>query len=135
MLQNIKKEAWKLRGVKHVLATIGSGGTAGVTSGTVYVALSDLSERTFSQFEVMADARKMLKEKFPGLRSGFSPCSESAGEAAEISTSQSSSMCAGRISNSFRNTQTRFLKSCRSHRAWSIRIRPSILEIPKCMCT
>ena len=70
VIQNVEKEAWKLRGVKHVLSTIGSGGTAGVTNGSVYVALSDLSERKFSQFEVMDDARKMMKEKFPGLRTG-----------------------------------------------------------------
>jgi HAE1 family hydrophobic/amphiphilic exporter-1 len=70
VIQNVEKEAWKLRGVKHVLSTIGSGGTSGVTNGSVYVALSDLSERKFSQFDVMDDARTMMKEKFPGLRSG-----------------------------------------------------------------
>jgi HAE1 family hydrophobic/amphiphilic exporter-1 len=68
VLQNIEKEAWKLRGVKHVLATINSGGSSGVTDGGVYIGLTDLTERNFSQFEVMDDARAMLKEKFPGLR-------------------------------------------------------------------
>src|SRR5207253_6895894 len=67
-LQNIEKEAWKLRGVKHLLTTINSGGSSGVTDGSVYLALSDLSERTFSQFDVMDDARAMLKKDFQNLR-------------------------------------------------------------------
>ena len=65
MLQNIEREAWKLRGVKHVLANISNGA---VTEGSVYIGLSDLTERKFSQFDVMDDARKMMKERFPGLR-------------------------------------------------------------------
>ena len=68
VLQNIEKEIWKVRGVKHVLTTINSGGSSGVTDGSVYVGLSDLAERNFSQFDVMDDARAMLKQKFPGLR-------------------------------------------------------------------
>jgi len=68
VIQNIEKEAWKLRGARHVLSTINSGGGSGVTDGSVYVGLSDLTERTFSQFDVMDDARAMLKEKFPNLR-------------------------------------------------------------------
>jgi HAE1 family hydrophobic/amphiphilic exporter-1 len=68
VLQNIEKEIWKVRGVKHVLTTINSGGSSGVTDGSVYVGLSDLAERKFSQFDVMDDARAMLKQKFPGLR-------------------------------------------------------------------
>jgi HAE1 family hydrophobic/amphiphilic exporter-1 len=68
VLQNIEKEVWKLRGVKHVLTTINSGGSSGVTDGSVYVALSDLTERKFSQFDVMDDARAMLKDKFGNLR-------------------------------------------------------------------
>src|SRR5262245_65941859 len=31
VLKNIEKESWKLRGVKHVLTTINSGGGSGVT--------------------------------------------------------------------------------------------------------
>ncbi len=67
-IQNIEKEAWNLRGVRHVLSTINGGGTSGVTNGSVYVALADLAERDFSQFDVMDDARRMMQEKFPGLR-------------------------------------------------------------------
>jgi hydrophobic/amphiphilic exporter-1 (mainly G- bacteria), HAE1 family len=72
-LQNIEREAWKLRGVKHVLATINSGGSSGVTNGSVYVGLSDLTERKFSQFDVMDEARAMLKQKFPDLRLAVQP--------------------------------------------------------------
>src|SRR5437867_5737452 len=73
VIQNIEKEAWKLRGVKHVLSTINSGGSSSVTDGSVYIALSDLTERKFTQFEVMDDARAMMKVKFPNLRVAIQP--------------------------------------------------------------
>ena len=73
VLQNIEREAWKLRGAKHLLSTINSGGSSGVTNGSVYIGLSDLSERDFTQFQVMDDARAMLKEKFPNLRFSVQP--------------------------------------------------------------
>src|SRR5262249_16948633 len=72
-MQNIEKEVWKLRGVKHVLATVNSGGNTSVTDGSVYVPLSDLTERSFSQFDVMDDARAMMKEKFSSMRSSVQP--------------------------------------------------------------
>ena len=65
VLQNVEREAWKLRGVRHVLATINNGA---VTEGSVYIRLSDLTERDFSQFDVMNEARRMMKEKFSDLR-------------------------------------------------------------------
>jgi len=68
VVQNIEREVWNLRGVKHVLSTINAGGGAGVTEASVYVGLADLAEREFSQFDVMDDARRMLAERFPGLR-------------------------------------------------------------------
>src|SRR5207244_794918 len=73
LLQNLEKEVWKLRSVKHVLTTINSGGSSGVTDGSVYVALSDLTERKFSQFDVMEDARAMMKDRFPALRVAVQP--------------------------------------------------------------
>ena len=73
VIQNIEKEAWKLRGVQHVLSTINSGGSSSVTDGSVYIALSDLTERKFTQFEVMDDARAMMKVKFPNLRVAIQP--------------------------------------------------------------
>jgi HAE1 family hydrophobic/amphiphilic exporter-1 len=36
----------------------------------VYLALTDISERDYSQFDVMNDARAMMARSFPGLRSG-----------------------------------------------------------------
>jgi hydrophobic/amphiphilic exporter-1 (mainly G- bacteria), HAE1 family len=68
VLQNLEKEIWKIRGVRHLLTTINSGGSSGVTDGSVYVGLSDLTERKFSQFDVMDDARALLKSQFPNLR-------------------------------------------------------------------
>ncbi|MBI4475478.1 MAG: efflux RND transporter permease subunit [Acidobacteria bacterium] len=73
VLQSIEKEAWNLRGVRHVLSTINAGGSSGVTDGGVYIRLVDLEERDYSQFEVMDDARRMVKERFPGLRAAVQP--------------------------------------------------------------
>jgi len=73
VLQNIEREAWKLRGVRHVLTTINGGGSSGVTDGNVYLSLIDITERKYSQFDVMDDARQMMKEKFPGLRLSVQP--------------------------------------------------------------
>ncbi len=62
-----------LRGVTHILTTIGetSGrvkpGEGEVTKGSIYVRLVDLAERNYSQFDVMADARKLF-ENYPDLR-------------------------------------------------------------------
>jgi hypothetical protein len=52
--------------VKDVLSTIGDqtgrvkAGEGDVTSATIYIRLQDLRERTFSQFDVMDDMRKIL---------------------------------------------------------------------------
>ncbi|MFN8545554.1 MAG: efflux RND transporter permease subunit [Candidatus Binatia bacterium] len=65
----------QLRGVTDVLVTIGDqsgrvkAGQGDVTSGSVYVRMVDLAARDFSQFEVMADARKLLAD-YPDLRTG-----------------------------------------------------------------
>jgi hydrophobic/amphiphilic exporter-1 (mainly G- bacteria), HAE1 family len=71
VIQKIEQEAWKLRGVKHVLSTINGGGSSGVTDGSVYVGLKDLTEREFTQFDVMEDARQMMKQQFPDLRAAI----------------------------------------------------------------
>src|SRR5213594_2817519 len=63
----------RLRGVMDVLTTIGDQtgrvkpGEGDVTSGTIYVRLKDLRERPFSQFDVMADARWLMRQ-YPDLR-------------------------------------------------------------------
>jgi hydrophobic/amphiphilic exporter-1 (mainly G- bacteria), HAE1 family len=59
--------------VTNILTTIGDttgnikSGQGDVTLADIYVRLVDLSQRDFTQFEVMADARKMFQE-YPDLR-------------------------------------------------------------------
>ena len=70
----IEGKLHRLRGVTHTLATIGdttgrvTRGQGEVTACTIYVRLVDISERDYSQFDVMADARAMLAD-YPDLRS------------------------------------------------------------------
>jgi hydrophobic/amphiphilic exporter-1 (mainly G- bacteria), HAE1 family len=71
VLQKVEQEVWKLRGVKHVLSTINGGGSSGVTDGSVYVGLKDLGDREFTQFDVMDDARRMMKQQFPDVRAAI----------------------------------------------------------------
>src|SRR6184192_193750 len=73
LFAEIEQRVRALRGVTDVLATIGdqSGrvkpGEGDVTTGSIYVRLVDLRARRFSQFDVMADARRLLTE-YPDLR-------------------------------------------------------------------
>ncbi|MBI4514667.1 MAG: efflux RND transporter permease subunit [Deltaproteobacteria bacterium] len=63
----------QLPAVRHLLTTIGDAsgrlkaGSGPVTQGTVYVRLSELEERPFSQLAVMKQAREVLAD-FPDLR-------------------------------------------------------------------
>lgn len=61
ILEEIEGKMSTLRGVKHVFATIGEGSGVGVNEGQVFIQLVDLSERDFSQFDVMEDARRIMK--------------------------------------------------------------------------
>jgi HAE1 family hydrophobic/amphiphilic exporter-1 len=95
--RKIEQEVTKLRGVTHVLTSIGDVDGTKVTAGNIYVAMTPVRERTwgpfdkwkyyilndllkmnvptppnFSQEMVMMDARKMLK-KFPDLRTSVQP--------------------------------------------------------------
>src|SRR5206468_8090494 len=69
----IENHVRTLRGVTEVLTTIGDQtgrvkpGEGDVTTGSIYVRLKDLGERAFSQFDVMADARWLMRQ-FPDLR-------------------------------------------------------------------
>jgi HAE1 family hydrophobic/amphiphilic exporter-1 len=62
-----------LRGVTHTFTIIGdttgrvTKGQGDVTTGTIYARLIDLRERDYTQFEVMSDARQILKD-YPDLR-------------------------------------------------------------------
>ncbi len=73
-----------LRGVTNVLTTIGDSqgrirpGEGDVTAGSLYVRLVDLRERSFSQFDVMADARAILAGT-PDLRASVQPVNIFAG--------------------------------------------------------
>lgn len=63
----------ELPGVAHVMTTIGDSsgnlraGEGPVTEGFIYVQLIDLAKRSFSQFDVMAQARTLLTD-YPDLR-------------------------------------------------------------------
>ncbi len=69
----IDRRIRKLRGVEYTFSTIGD--TTGrvtkaqgdVTKGNIYIRMTDLSTRKFSQVDVMNDTREVLKE-FPDLR-------------------------------------------------------------------
>jgi HAE1 family hydrophobic/amphiphilic exporter-1 len=73
VLGEIEARVRRLRGVTDVLTTVGdqSGrvkpGEGDVTSGSIYVRLVDLRARSYSQFDVMDDARRLLAE-YPDLR-------------------------------------------------------------------
>jgi HAE1 family hydrophobic/amphiphilic exporter-1 len=65
--REVEADLRKLRGVEHLLTSIGNVAEGDVTQGTIYVRLADLEKRKFSQFDVMKDARKLLA-KYPALR-------------------------------------------------------------------
>ena len=73
VFQEIEARLQKLRGVTHTYTVIGdtSGritkGQGDVTRGTVYVRLIDLSQRPYTQFDVMRQARAIMAE-YPDLR-------------------------------------------------------------------
>ena len=75
VVSEIERDVRALRGVTGVLTTIGDttgrvrAGEGNVTSAAIYVQLTDLHERDFSQFDVMADARRLLT-RYPDLRAG-----------------------------------------------------------------
>jgi HAE1 family hydrophobic/amphiphilic exporter-1 len=73
VLRELEARIGKLRGVTNILTTIGDTtgnvkpGQGDVTLGDIYVRLVDLAQRDYSQFDVMADARKLFQE-YPDLR-------------------------------------------------------------------
>ncbi len=66
LTQELEAKLRRLRGVRTTLTTIGDTtgkarpGEGDVTTASIYVRLVDLAERDFSQFDVMAEARKIL---------------------------------------------------------------------------
>jgi len=73
VLQEIEGRIRQLRGVTQTLTTIGDTtgkarpGEGDVTSASIYVRLTDLHERAFSQLDVMGDARTLMAA-YPDLR-------------------------------------------------------------------
>ena len=73
IFERVATEIRKLPGVTDTLSTVGGGQQQVVNSGSIYVKLSGISERTRSQEELMAETRELLK-KFPAdLRTGVQP--------------------------------------------------------------
>ncbi len=71
--KEIEGRLQKLRGVTHTFTVIGdttgrvTRGQGDVTQATIYCRLVDLRERKYTQFEVMADARKIMAD-YPDIR-------------------------------------------------------------------
>lgn len=74
VLKEIEGRLEKLRGVTHVFTIIGdttgrvAKGQGDVTQANIYCRLIDLKERDYSQFDVMNDARLLMRD-YPDLRS------------------------------------------------------------------
>ncbi len=74
LMTEMEEKIRSLPGVRHIFASIGEGAGTGVNEGALYVQLVDISERTFSQFEVMEKARQLLKP-FSQFRVAVTPSS------------------------------------------------------------
>jgi hydrophobic/amphiphilic exporter-1 (mainly G- bacteria), HAE1 family len=68
LMERIATDIRKLGGVTDTLITIGGGQQQVVNSGTIYVKLSDVKARDKSQEQLMSDARDLLKNYPPELR-------------------------------------------------------------------
>ncbi len=68
IFERIAAEVRKMPGVTDTLATVGGGQQQVVNSGTIYVKLTDVHARAKSQEAMMADARELLKQFPPELR-------------------------------------------------------------------
>ena len=67
-LERIASEIRKMPGVTDTLVTVGGGQQQVVNSGSIYVKLSDIDERPKSQEQMMSDARELLTNFPPELR-------------------------------------------------------------------
>jgi HAE1 family hydrophobic/amphiphilic exporter-1 len=80
VIREIEGRLSKLPGVRHWYTVIGeNNGSAGkgqgdVTRGSIYLRIKELEERQYSQFQVMARAREILKD-YPDLRLAVSDVS------------------------------------------------------------
>jgi hydrophobic/amphiphilic exporter-1 (mainly G- bacteria), HAE1 family len=83
ILQQMEQRVGKLPEVRHLLTTINSQGTGGVTDGSIYVRMSPLQSRKISQFDVMKQARAAMQD-FPGVRVAVREVSNIGGRSAPI---------------------------------------------------
>ncbi|MGH9339641.1 MAG: efflux RND transporter permease subunit [Acidobacteriota bacterium] len=67
-VNEIEQQLAKLPGVVHVLASVGDPLGGSVNQANIYVRLMDMGARELSQFEIMAEARKIM-DQFPQIRS------------------------------------------------------------------
>ena len=70
LMERIASELRKTEGVTDTLVTVGGGQAQVVNNGTIYVKLSDIGDRPKSQEIMMSDARELLKQFPPELRTG-----------------------------------------------------------------
>ena len=63
LMERIANDIRKLEGVTDTLITVGGGQAGAVNAGSIYVKLSDLSERSKSQEELMVNARETFDRK------------------------------------------------------------------------
>ena len=70
LFERIAADVRKIDGVSDTLTTIGGGQQQIVNNGTIYVRLKDVDQRAKSQEELMVDARELLKNYPPELRTG-----------------------------------------------------------------
>jgi HAE1 family hydrophobic/amphiphilic exporter-1 len=68
LMERIATDIRKLEGVRDTLITVGGGQQSAVNAGTIYVRLSDIGERAKSQEQLMVDAREIMKNYPPDLR-------------------------------------------------------------------
>jgi HAE1 family hydrophobic/amphiphilic exporter-1 len=70
VFEQIARRIREMPGVTDTLATVGGGQQQVVNAGTIYVKLADIKDRPKSQEQMMADAREVLKDFPPELRTG-----------------------------------------------------------------
>ena len=70
LMERIATDIRKMTGVTDTLITIGGGQAQVVNSGTIYVKLSEIKTRPKSQEQLMSDARDLLTNYPPELRTG-----------------------------------------------------------------
>ena len=73
LMERIATDIRKMAGVTDTLITVGGGQQQVVNNGSIYVKLSEIGDRAKSQEQLMSDARDLLKNYPPELRTGVQP--------------------------------------------------------------